>query len=1046
MVDIMRQTNPFPGIRSFESSEDHLFFGREKQVEEVAVNLFHTQFAAIIGSSGCGKSSLVKAGLIPMLFKHKHRKLENDWSLTLLRPGDDPIGNMATALYHFYADNNGKHTNKLSKDEIKEILFKDSKGLVNIIRDQDKQHKRNRLIIIDQFEEIFRYRNNEALEHLSNDAIHFVNLFLHAINSKEEGIYVVLTMRSDFLGDCTEYTGLAEAINMGHYLVPRMTEKEKEKAIVGPILAMDGDISDDLLSRLLDDVGDNPDQLPVMQHALMRTWDYWMINKTQNQLIGIDHYEAIGGMQSALSLHAEEIYTELADTESRKITEKLFKALTDLGIDNKGTRRPTQLQELLALTSATEEQIIAVIDAFRAPGRAFLMPPPQEKISLDSIIDISHESIMRVWVRLKEWVDEETKSADLYLRLSKSAELYQKGNTGLWVNPELQLALHWQTQNKPNAIWAMRYDPAFDRAINFLEYSKKQYDLEIAHKERKQKRELKRTKLFAMFLGTASIVSILFLIVSLNLRFKAEASEKLALEKEKLAIIESKKASEQRKEAIIQKKISEQQQQIAEQQKIITEEQKQYAVKQQMIAVDAKDYAVLQKAKAESAKTVAIKAKDEAERQKTIAVKQKQIANEERINAEKSEKNAQHLRMLALAKSVAIKATELNNQTKGDLPRLLALHAYYMNKTNGGTISDPDIFNALLNVSQSTKVIHGHKDAVRSIDISPDGKYIASTSGDDIKIWDFNAKAEKEIQLKKLGLKEVRCLSYNPQGKGLAAGSISGDIYYWNQNHFNENPLILKAHKQIINKLDFSNDGEKLASVSNDGSLRLWDLNTTSPSSIVLDSSNTRINVIKFNKESNLVAYGKQDGIINIYTLDQAGNQAKVFKMPGSQILSLAFSNDGNSLIAGNSNGQIWLWNIEDENAKPIEFIGHTSGVTAISIMPHAKIFASSSYDGSIRIWNYEKPEIQPVIINDHDSWVYDLSFSPDGKTMVSAAADKSIRIWIIRPSILSEMICNSVSRSLTSEEWDEYFGNDIPRENPCENKDLGINEKIESP
>ncbi len=1047
MANIIRQTNPFPGIRSFESSEDHLFFGREKQVKEVTVNLFNTQFVAIIGSSGCGKSSLVKAGLIPVLFKHKHRDLENDWSLSLFRPGEDPIGNMAASLYNFYSENNGDQRSKLSKAEIRDMLIKDPAGLIKVIREQDKLLKRNRLIIIDQFEEIFRYRNNDALEHLNKDAFHFVNLFLHAINSQEEGIYVVLTMRSDFLGDCTEYPGLVEAINIGHYLVPRMTNKEKKKAISGPILAMDGDISDDLLARLLDDVGDNPDQLPVMQHALMRTWDYWMINKTQNQKIGIDHYEAIGGMQSALSLHAEEIYSSLANTECRKITEKIFKALTDLGHDNKGTRRPTQLQELLTLTDATEEQIITVVDAFRAPGRAFLMPPPQEKISLISIIDISHESIMRVWIRLKEWVDEETKSAELYKRLSKSAELYQKGNTGLWINPELQLALQWQKQNKPNTIWALRYDPAFDRAINFLEYSKKQYEIEIAHKESKQKRDLKRAKIFAIFLGTASIVSILFLIVSLNLRFKAEASEKRALEKEKIAIVESKKASEQRKEAIIQKKISEQQQQIAEQQKIITEEQKQYAVKQQLIAVDAKDDAILQKARAESAKTQAIKAKDEAETQKTIAIKQKQIADDERIKAEISEKNAQRLRMLALAKSVAIKASELNHQTKGDLPRLLALQAYHINKINGGASDDPDIFNALLNVSESTQILHGYKGAIRSVDISPDGKYMASASENDhIKIWSFDKNTEKEINLKKLGLKEIRCISFNPTGKGLAAASINGDIYIWNNDSYNSHPLILKAHSELVNKIDFSSDGEKLVSASNDGSLRLWDMTLTNPKSIVLDSANTRLNVVIFNKKGNIVACGKQDGSINVYQINQAIKKVHTFKIPGSQIMSLAFAEEDNILITGNSEGRILLWNLEDENVKPLEFIGHTSGVTAISFMPNEKFFASSSYDGSIRLWNLEKPENQPIIIKGHDSWVYDVIFAPDGKTMVSAAADKSIRIWTIKPAVLSEIICNSVSRSLTSDEWDEYFGDDIPIGNPCDNLSLGINEKMESP
>lgn len=146
---------------------------------------------------------------------------------------------------------------------------------------------------------------------------------------------------------------------------------------------------------------------------------------------------------------------------------------------------------------------------------------------------------------------------------------------------------------------AVRYDAAFDRAMEFLNYSQQQFLLEIGRKEDHQKRTLKQARRFAMILGAATLISILFLVVSLNLSFKADASRKDALEKQKIAITESKKAEEQRQEAIIQKRISEQQQQIAEQQKFITEEQRQYAVNQQGIAEIKTKEAIQQKIKAD---------------------------------------------------------------------------------------------------------------------------------------------------------------------------------------------------------------------------------------------------------------------------------------------------------------------------------------------------------------------------------------------------------------------------------------------------------------
>ncbi|NJO87629.1 MAG: hypothetical protein HC831_00710 [Chloroflexia bacterium] len=197
-----------------------------------------------------------------------------------------------------------------------------------------------------------------------------------------------------------------------------------------------------------------------------------------------------------------------------------------MGEDNRGTRRPARLDEICKITGAHEEDVITVINEFRAEGNSFLMPVHAQRLDSNSVIDISHESIMRVWKRLVGWVLTETESAQLYLRLAKSAELYQEGKTGLLVNPDLQLALKWKEENQPNETWALRYDPTFERTMNYLEYSQKEYEKALAAKEERQKRNLRRTRYVAIVLGVASLISISFLIVALNLKLKAEASEK----------------------------------------------------------------------------------------------------------------------------------------------------------------------------------------------------------------------------------------------------------------------------------------------------------------------------------------------------------------------------------------------------------------------------------------------------------------------------------------------------------------------------------------
>ena len=155
-----------------------------------------------------------------------------------------------------------------------------------------------------------------------------------------------------------------------------------------------------LLTRLVNDVGDNPDQLSILQHALNRTWARWQDEGDDKEPLDLRHYEAIGTMAHALDQHAEEAYARARRRRRQRICEKLFKALTDKATDPRGVRRPTSLRDLCALADATEAEVAEVIDVFRDPSRSFLMPPAGEALAGESVIDISHESLMRVWRRL----------------------------------------------------------------------------------------------------------------------------------------------------------------------------------------------------------------------------------------------------------------------------------------------------------------------------------------------------------------------------------------------------------------------------------------------------------------------------------------------------------------------------------------------------------------------------------------------------------------------------------------------------------------------
>lgn len=493
MFEMPTVVNPFPGLRPFEIEENNLFFGRDGQSDELLARLRRNRLLAVVGTSGSGKSSLIRAGLLPALYGGLMGNAGSNWRIAIFRPGHDPIGNLAWSLGQEDVLGSGGQDSEVQNALIETTLRRSSLGLVDAVRQARLSAHDNLLVVVDQFEELFRFKEVRQ-EAASEDAATFVKLLIEASSQIEIPIYVVLTMRSDFLGDCAQFAGLPEAINQGQYLIPRMSRDERHAAITGPVAVGGGAITPPLVTRLLNDVGDNPDQLPILQHALMRTWDFCATHRRNGQTLGLDHYEAIGTMSEALSRHADEAFDELRDERSRVIAEKLFKRLTERGADNREIRRPTRLGEICAVAEANEDEVIAVIDVFRREGRSFLMPPAGVTLDGETVIDISHESLIRNWKRLQAWVDEEAQSARVYRRLAEAAVLHREGSEGLLQDPALQIALEWRDKIKPNAAWAGRYQTEFDESIAYLAKSSDARDVALAEIDRRRNSELERER------------------------------------------------------------------------------------------------------------------------------------------------------------------------------------------------------------------------------------------------------------------------------------------------------------------------------------------------------------------------------------------------------------------------------------------------------------------------------------------------------------------------------------------------------------------------
>src|SRR5215469_11614835 len=227
----MRLFNPFPGLRPFEPNEDHLFFGREKEIDELLRRLRSTRFIQVAGTSGSGKSSLFRSGLIPALESGFMVRAGSTWRVLIFRPGEDPIGNLASTLNSSDVLGTDEKLASTNRVLLEATLRRGDLGLVNAVRQAHIPPVDNLLVVVDQFEELFRFRRSEHIENSRDEAVAFFKLLHQGTRQDHVPIYVVLTMRADFIGDCMEFPGLPEVINEGLYVVPRMTRDELRSAI-----------------------------------------------------------------------------------------------------------------------------------------------------------------------------------------------------------------------------------------------------------------------------------------------------------------------------------------------------------------------------------------------------------------------------------------------------------------------------------------------------------------------------------------------------------------------------------------------------------------------------------------------------------------------------------------------------------------------------------------------------------------------------------------------------------------------------------------------
>lgn len=415
-VDDENIPNPFKGLEAFQQTDSAFFFGRDSLIEKSLERLQQTRktrFLAIVGASGSGKSSLVRAGILPAIRAGKLPNSET-WRIAIFTPGDRPITALAQRLSPFIEGRDAS--------ELDHILHHQPSIFPAVIDDvlEDAPPEAQLILVVDQFEEVFT-RSGEV------EAENFLTILRYAITAEDGRVHVLITMRADFFDRLTRYPMLAELFEQENMvIVTEMTADELLRTIEGPADAVGLTYERGLPQRILDEVRRQPGSLPLLQYALKELFQH-----REGRQLTIRAYNQIGGVQKALAQHAEKIYAELGRAQ-QVIMRRLLLRLVEVGETGEATRRRITYDELL-LRDIPEDVVQDLLDKLTDSNTRLLIANRQITARGDDerpviYYEVGHEALIREWARFREWIADNLENLRLGSEILQSANDWQSSN------------------------------------------------------------------------------------------------------------------------------------------------------------------------------------------------------------------------------------------------------------------------------------------------------------------------------------------------------------------------------------------------------------------------------------------------------------------------------------------------------------------------------------------------------------------------------------------------------------------------------------------
>jgi WD40 repeat protein/energy-coupling factor transporter ATP-binding protein EcfA2 len=989
-------TNPYRGLQSFEEKDSALFFGRKELIEKLQAFISNQSLTVVLGASGSGKSSLVKAGLIPLL-----KQNEQQWRVLVpIRPGESPF----TAL-----------NNALIKEELP-IFDKPSTGFAeelqkiaqSLAKWMHLKPKIKILLVIDQFEEIVTLCRDDI------EREKFLSGLVKALSAFPEKLRIVLTLRSDFEPQFRN-TPLEPYWQAARFIIPGMTREELRQAIIEPATARVMYFEPPgLVDQIIDEVAQMPGALPLLSFSLSELYLKYIKKaregKRNNRAITQKDYEELGGVTRSLTQRADFEYDELVKLDPAYAQTIKHVMLRMVAIGGGELARRRVLLSELEYPEPENTRVKLVIEHFAA---ARLLVKGRD-LEDNLYVEPAHDALVRGWQKLRRWKDENLGNLLLQRELTPTANKWainkqDKQIQGLLWNNDPRLPLV-QELYKSDANW-----------LNYVE-------LDFVKRSIERKRNNHRR--------LVASVTVVITLLSGSTMF-AFTQLQLSLLREQAAVVQNRISVKPidglvlaiqttgRNRSLIAGRILNSVKTSLVDAVQTTKERNLFEhpspVRTTAISPDGKyiisgsedntmrlwDLQGKQIRKPFVGHTLPITSVTfspdgryiiSGSEDKTVRLWDLQgnsigtsfIGHNQPIQSVAFSPNGQYI--VSGSEDKTIRLWDLTGKqigqpfaghTKGVWSVAFSPDGQYIiSGSRDKTLRLWDLIG-----KQIGQPFKGHTDSVWSVAFSSDGKFIASGSNDKtVRVWDLTGQ-QKEQPFK--GHKYAVLSVAIGRNNQIISGSSDNTIRLWDiQGNPIRQPLV--GHMSGVTSVAINPDGRYIISASKDNTLRLWDLQNN-PIGQTFSGHKAAVTSVAISPDDKIIASGSNDSTIRLSNL-QGKLIAKPFIGHKDGILSIAFSPDGKYIASSSKDRTIRLWNLQGE-AIGEPFLSHEKTVYSVAFSPNEKYIVSGSGDNTIRLWDNTGKLIGKPFVG-HKSAVLSVAFSPDGRYIVSGSDDKTVRLW----------------------------------------------------